>query len=129
MKRDNWLVTERDTRSGNGGAGVPHKCFYCTAATGTEHDAECVCRRRTVVVRMTVEHIVVVPESWNSDQINFHRNDSSWCVSNAFRQLADLSDSSGQCHCGHTEVEYLRDATEDDHELYGYGFDELLDDK
>ncbi len=127
----NQLVTHSDTRP-NSGLGKAGKCFYCTAKQGTEHDAACVCRLGSVVVRTTFEYVVDVPEFWDGDQIEFHRNESSSCAANIIQFLASrfLSDDDGgkqsrpcPCHC--TNTEYVREATAEDDARWGYGMAEL----
>jgi hypothetical protein len=64
---------------------------------------------------MTLEYTIAVPEFWDSQAINFHRNDSSWCANNALKELEYvMSDERESCVCGRCEFEYVREATEDD---------------
>lgn len=121
----NQLVSHGDTRP-NAGLGKTGKCFYCTAKEGTEHDADCVCRVRTVVLRTTVEYVMAVPESDDADRIEFHRNESSSCVGNIFNFLAD---DARPCMCGKTKTEYVREATAEDEARWGYGIAELKADQ
>ena len=71
-KDKNWIVKEEDERPAGKGTG---KCFYCASKIGEEHEWECVIRTRKVLVRAVVEYEVEVPESWNKENIEFHRND------------------------------------------------------
>jgi hypothetical protein len=67
---------------------------------------------RTVIVRMTVEYPVEVPADWDSHMIEFHRNDSSWCASNALNELEELygCENFDSCMCnGSTKFEYVRE--------------------
>ena len=125
MKRATpWLVTPVNTRAPRpgspGGAGDPSRCFYCPSATGTEHAEDCVVRKRTVVLRMTIEYVVDVPEDRTPEQIEWHRNMSSWCKDNDLDLLSEDRDSledSGRCYsCGIATIEYVREATERDHD-------------
>jgi hypothetical protein len=93
-------------------AGKPDECFYCQRPIGAEHEADCVMRDRTVVVRLTVEYPIRVPEHWTPEDIELHRNDSSWCIGNAVVELDSVNDQG--CICGIAKVEYVREATEDD---------------
>lgn len=123
MKLESQVVTRVDTRCD--GAGRPDKCFYCTAALGAEHDPECVCRVRSIVVRATVEYVVDIPEFWTVEQFEFHRNHSSWCAGNMLPELEFADEHGCLCHC--TEIAYVREATAEDEERWGYGVKELKD--
>ena len=52
---------------------------------------------------MIVEYEVKVPSYWKKHDIEYHRNESSWCSNNAPNELAEIN--GGICHC--TEFEYL----------------------
>lgn len=88
-------------------------CAYCKEPIGS-HKSDCVIPSRTVVVRTTVEHIVSVPEGWTTDNIEFHFNEGSSCVSSIFDGLSAPPDGKS-CACGRTVVEVLREASEQDH--------------
>ena len=94
-------------------AGSPDKCFYCGESVGSDHKSECVCRNRTVVMKVTLELPCVRPESWLPYEIERHFNDSSWCQSNLSGLIDDL-----RCLCGDAQFEYVREATiEDEYKL------------
>lgn len=114
MKRDNWPVEEHGIRP----AGHPNHCFYCQEPKGGEHDVECVIRERTVVIRMVVEYVIDVPEHWTPKDIEFHRNDGSWCADNALEELAELRGEDG-CICSLARFEYVREATGEDEQESG----------
>lgn len=115
MKRDKWIVDDTAVRPAS-----VHKdrCFYCGEMIGSEHRSDCVMRSRTVVVRMTVEYTIKVPETWNEDQIEFFRNEGSWCSSNALDELVDIQ-KHHHCLCYQTSFEYVREATEADEQRDG----------
>jgi hypothetical protein len=69
-----------------------------------------------VVLRYTYEVVVVVPEDWGETQINFHRNESSWCADNSINDLQDRNDQ--HCWCPDMQSIYLREATEEDEEKF-----------
>lgn len=115
----NQTVTHLDTRAA--GAGRPDRCFYCPAAAGKEHAADCVCRVRTVVLRTTVEYVVAVPEAWTADDIESHRNESTSCVANIF----DFLSAREPCLCGKTDTRFVREATAEDEGRWGYGVADL----
>lgn len=103
------VVTEEDTRAK--GAGVPEKCFYCKGKFGAEHDADCVCLQRPVKIRLTIELIITQPRDWQKDMIEFHMNESSWCMDNIMEDLARYADSDDRCLCPISNVEYIGEAT------------------
>jgi len=111
MKRTNWPVEHDGIRP----AGKPDECFYCHEKLGGTHKPDCVIRQRTVVVRMTVDYVIDVPEHWTEDNIQFHRNEGSWCSDNALSELEQLSGRAG-CLCSFMEFSYLREGTEKDEE-------------
>lgn len=100
-------------------AGPPDRCFYCNQPVGAEHDPDCVCRERTVVIRLTMDVTVAVPEHWTVDDIEFKYNDSSWCMDNILSVL-ERPHAHGACLCGSTHARFRHEATEDDDELFGW---------
>jgi len=68
-------------------------------------------RDRTVVVKMEVEIVVRVPESWDVGLIEFQRNEGSWCSNNVIQELKRKD-----CLCNNTLFTYVREATEEDEE-------------
>ena len=73
-------------------------------------------RKRTVVVRVTLEMVVTKPESWDDDAIEFHYNESSSCKNNLVTDINALRDRLGEhgCLCSLGHVEFVREATEED---------------
>lgn len=98
-------------------AGSPTHCLYCSSPKG-QHKDDCVCVSRTVVVEMTVRYVIEVPRSWSEDDILFSRNESSRCASNDVAMLG--LEAELECFCKRSEVEFLREATEEDHDALGY---------
>ena len=114
MKRSTWLVAEVDVKP-NGA------CRYCGEPLGGEHKADCVCRQRTIIADFTFRVIRKVPEDWDESMINFHMNDSSWCLNNVIAELQaiiDNMDEKNYCLCGVATGRYVREATSEDEELY-----------
>lgn len=109
MKRTNWSVGDEGIRP----AGDPDKCLYCSEPKEGEHKSQCVVRQRTVVVKMTVEYTISVPEFWDKEQLEFHRNQGRWCSDNVYSELERLSEHAG-CLCDFTHFEYVREATVED---------------
>ena len=101
------LVVEND--DGIRPAGPPDECFYCQQKVGQPHGRECVIVTKRVKVRYTMEIEIVVPHDWDEHMIDFHRNDSSWCASNAVEDIKDYVDRMGEdeCLCSKFKSEYL----------------------
>ena len=108
------LVT---TEHGPRPLGKPNRCFYCGRPIGAMHKEPCVCRERTVMVKLTVEVCVKVPENWTTDQINFHYNESSWCASNIMDHLKKVP-----CLCDIAEFEYVRESLRKDENTWSIKF-------
>ena len=70
MKASNYEVTSDAVAP----ARPDGTCYYCRAAIGTEHNEGCVMRLRTVVVEATFRFIRQVPEDWDRELIEEHRN-------------------------------------------------------
>ena len=94
-------------------AGPPGKCFYCKQPVGCEHSSDCVCRKKTVVVKFTIDVTVSMPDYWNEKNIHFYYNESSGCKSNI---LMDIERAG--CICGMATIDYIREATPDDDEYF-----------
>lgn len=60
---------------------------------------------------MVVEYDIEVPASWGKYNIEFHRNEGSWCASNALDELAELCGDDG-CLCNHAAFELVTDSPE-----------------
>ena len=107
-------------------AGRPQKgdtCFYCTAKVGQEHEFECVMRQKRVLVRYSVTLEIDVPEHWTAHDVEFSRNDSSWCADNAikdFLQEHKKVKAAGSCWCSRFECECLNDRV-DEEQLHDQG--------
>lgn len=100
-----FTVTEEAMRP----ASDKRQCFYCQQAIGEVHKPNCVLISRKVKVRMTVEYEVEVPAHWDKSNIEFHRNEGSWCTNNAIDELTSIFEGEEEngCMCSCTEFEYL----------------------
>jgi hypothetical protein len=101
---EEYIVTEKAKRP----ASSVDKCFYCHRPVGGYHASSCVLIRRKVTVRMTIEYDVSVPARWGKEDIEFHRNDSSWCASNAMGELEKIDEDG--CLCDKTDFVYVGEA-------------------
>ena len=99
------LVREEDARP----AGKPGECFYCNNKTGSPHTWECVIPQKVVRLRTTFEYEVSVPRSWKKENIEFHRNESSSCGSNVFRDIEEFGKKFDGCLCEIQKTEFLED--------------------
>ena len=73
----------------------------------TEHAEDCV--------------IPLEPRGRTQDEILFHRNDGSFCLYNDLARLAEETAVEGApCLCSRAEVAFVREATAEDHELFGW---------
>lgn len=67
---------------------------------------------KTVRVRATVEYDLRIPESMTKADIEFHRNEGTWCADGLVRELEDqVRSAEGEeyrpCMCGVVRVEVL----------------------
>lgn len=103
-----FIVTEKAIRP----ARPNGACFYCHQAVGQRHESDCVLVSKKVKIRMTVEYTVQEPASWDAHQIEFHRNEGSWCASNAIDELTRFEEEKGDCLCSYATFKYIEDVGE-----------------
>ena len=92
-----------------GGPGTrqdPEQCLYCKQVAGQPHGRECVVVEKRAKVRYSFELEIGVPHSWGQHEIEFHRNDGSWCADNALTELHRLANQQG-CLCNNFHCEFL----------------------
>lgn len=108
--REDWpLVVEKD--DGLRPSGPPDECFYCHQKIGQPHGPECVVVTKTVKVRYTFEIEIEVPHHWDRGNIEFHRNEGSWCADNSITDLEEhLKRGLGDCLCPCFKCKYLQEA-------------------
>lgn len=97
---DKYPVTFKAARP----AGNKGECFYCQHEVGDFHHPTCVLVKKKVKVRAVIEYEIEVPAHWTREQIEFHRNLSSWCSSNMLNELEELAESKG-CLCPYVKYE------------------------
>lgn len=85
-------------------AGSPDGCFYCGANIGQPHGRLCVMVEKRVQLRYSFVVDVMVPHHWTKDDIERHRNESSWCADNAITELH----VDGSCLCPRFKAEFVR---------------------
>jgi len=86
------------------------QCFYCQQPIGSKHKSGCVLVQKRAKVRVVIEYEVSVPSHWDSGQIEFHRNEGSWCADNMIDELEQLK-GEDDCLCSVAKFEYLNDAS------------------
>jgi hypothetical protein len=94
--------------------GPPDECFYCHEKLGQPHSRDCCCRRRTIVLRASVDLVIEVPSDWDLGNINFHFNELCNCHDNRLRMIATaLRDAKkrGECSCRYLSFSYQEEAT------------------
>jgi hypothetical protein len=99
-----FLVTPNAKRP----ASEAEECFYCKQSVGLPHADNCVLVSKKVKLRLTIEYVAIVPAHWDKDQIEFHRNESSWCRGNDLDEIVKESKKTNGCICDYSEVDYLK---------------------
>lgn len=107
-----FIVTEKAKRPAKPDE---NGCFYCQQPIGQPHKIDCVLVCRKVKVKLVIEYEIVVPAFWNEHDVEFHRNESSWCKSNLISELEEVNKERCLCsiakfeHIGNISEEYLRE--------------------
>ena len=99
-----YKVTKKATRP----AGDDDRCFYCNKKIGDYHKKDCVLISKKAKVIATIEYEVDVPFTWKKHDIEFNRNDGTWCASNIINELKELDKKEG-CLCQYIEYECIDD--------------------
>ncbi len=96
-------------------------CLYCKQPV-PNHAADCHVPRRTVVVEFKTQMVITMPAVWDTEMINFSMNGSSACMSRYVDQLyEETNQEENICHiCHRSEMSFIREATEQDHETLRY---------
>jgi hypothetical protein len=110
---ETYKVTQNDLYRGT------QQCCWCHATLGQDHEVQCVRRKRTVMIQVTLEVLVEVPEHWTEENINFYYGESSWCGSNIIPELKKY-EKDNRCICDRYKgVDYVREATVKDEKRAG----------
>ncbi len=97
-----FTVTDKAMRP----ASQERRCFYCQNPIGEKHSSDCVLVGQKAKVRMIVEYEVVIPASWEKENVEFHRNEGTWCAGNALDELKKVDEEDG-CLCQRTKYEFI----------------------
>lgn len=84
----------------------PDMCCYCRQPVGKPHTLKCVILQRKVRVRYTFDIEIEVPHFWDKSNIEFHRNEGSWCANNALTDIKQQVTDDG-CLCSVFKCEVL----------------------
>jgi len=87
------------------------ECFYCQERIENFHKNDCVLINKKVKMKMTIDFEMEVPNHWDKDMMEFHKNESSWCCSNVIDQILEIDEKEG-CLCSVCEFEYVEDMSE-----------------
>jgi hypothetical protein len=74
-------------------AGRPDECFYCSRRIGQEHAEDCVTVQKKVAYNVLIGGKKVgtfermEPFSWTANECESHKNESSWCKTNAVEEI------------------------------------------
>jgi hypothetical protein len=103
----NFVVTQLAMRP----ASLKQQCFYCQERIGATHKDDCVLIRKDVVVKFEIEIPVRVPAFWTEEQVEFHRNQGTWCASNVLDELEKIEKDNG-CLCQQAEFSFVKETSE-----------------
>lgn len=117
LLNDTLLVTQEN---GIRPAGPQNQCLYCKCELGQPHANDCVCRRKTVLVRASFEVLMEVPSDWDAAMMESYWNDGSYCIDNVLDNIRAQSARVG-CSCDFAEMRVIRDAEDHDHAKLNYG--------
>ena len=97
-----FIVTKKAMRP----ASEKRECFYCGAFIGEPHGDKCVLIQKKVKIRAIVEYEINVPCHWGKNDVEFSRNESSWCAGNFVSELSEIQEEKF-CLCGNTEFKFI----------------------
>ena len=103
-----FIVTEKAKRPAKSDE---NNCFYCQRPIGQPHKTDCVLIRKKAKVKLTIEYDIVVPAFWDEHDIEFHRNESSWCKSNLIDELEEIDKE--RCLCSIADFKYIKDTSKE----------------
>ncbi len=88
--------------------GRPNQCYFCRQKVGAPHNPNCSSVTKRVLVRYSFLLELEVPHHWTGDDLEAHRNDSSWCANSAVVEIAEEFGAEGrECACSSFECEYV----------------------
>lgn len=115
--------------------GKPDECFYCLRKVGEQHLRKCVIITRLVRLRVTLRqrgrevsglYVEALPADWSAEDIEFSRNESTWCADNVFNrtpsplrnvswqgdialvdEIRQKAQAGKYCTCGDTNIDFV----------------------
>lgn len=102
-----YKVTEKSKRP----ASSKEQCFYCGSLIGENHKQGCVLIIKKVLVKATIEYEIEVPSNWKRSNVEYSRNEGTWCSSNIIDELIKLSED--HCLCNKVVYKYVKDCGEE----------------
>ena len=63
--------------------------------------------RKERIIELTIKLPMDFPADWDDDMVEFHLNESSWCMDNIIDELKKYSETHG-CICGICEGKVLK---------------------
>lgn len=105
MRLSKFKVTPKAKRP----ATKENKCTYCNQPIGNFHKEDCVCISKKIKLKVTIEYETDCPADWDKNQIEFHRNEGSWCADNCLSEIEEYIESKGICLCSNADFEYIED--------------------
>jgi hypothetical protein len=85
-------------------------CFYCGQPIGAAHKDDCVLIKKRVRVRAVIEYEIDVPAHWTPEQVEWHRNEGTWCADNLITELGALAEKTF-CLCGQVTYTHVADTS------------------
>lgn len=119
IHKESFIVTKTN---GPRPAGKPGHCFYCGIHVGHEHAKNCICRKRTIIMKAEIEVLMEMgedPNIYTEAYIN-HKFDGegTYCMDNIIEMIETARGDS--CLCGNAKMTYLREASEKDEKRHNY---------
>ncbi len=72
-------------------------------------------------MKFSIELVCCEPAYQDKGDMEFRYNDGSWCADNLLQALEQLGEKNG-CLCNFIKAEYLREATQEDHDAQRFEF-------
>ena len=91
-------------------AGKPDECFYCHRKVGQLHKEDCVTITKLVRLRYIIEVDIEMPHSFDAHDIEFNRNEGSWCADNCLDEIeahCRKEENVGSCLCNRFKAEFV----------------------
>ena len=105
--KDKELSIFKVTKKAMRPASSDKQCFYCGEKIGSYHEKDCVLINKKALVRLVIDYEVEIPAYWNKSNVNFHRNEGTWCSNNLIDELKDLT-KGGDCLCDKAKFKCIK---------------------